>query len=188
MSQKAEYRSAIRSRKLIRKAFLELIRIKDPDKITVTDIIGRAELNRGTFYAHYADINVLMRSIEDEIVQDLCELLSDVKNPNLLNDPLPMFLKISEYLEQNKELIIALMYSRKTNPFIVQLPDLIAKHLAASEKIEKEVRSGVSFEERCCFYAGGAASLYMSWFRGSVSGNLEDIAYMLSDIIKRHNA
>ncbi len=34
---KAEYKSAIRSRKLIRTAFVELMQEKDTDKITVTD-------------------------------------------------------------------------------------------------------------------------------------------------------
>ncbi len=35
---------------------MELIQEKDVEKITVTDIITRADINRGTFYAHYQDI------------------------------------------------------------------------------------------------------------------------------------
>lgn len=185
MQQKAEYRNAIRSKKLIRNAFIELLQTKTLDRITVTNIVERAELNRGTFYAHYTDINMLIQSIEDEIAQSLYNLLSDVENPYLLKDPLSMFLKISQYLEQNKELIIVLMGSQSTNLFIVQLPELIAKHLASSEDIDEEVRSSVSFKERCYFYAGGAGSLYMAWFRGTVSGSLEDVAYRLADIIKQ---
>ena len=185
MQQKAEYRNAIRSKKLIRNAFIELLQTKTLDRITVTNIVERAELNRGTFYAHYTDINMLIQSIEDEIAQSLYDLLSDVENPYLLKDPLSMFLKISQYLEQNKELIIVLMGSQSTNLFIVQLPELIAKHLASSEDIDEEVRSSVSFKERCYFYAGGAGSLYMAWFRGTVSGSLEDVAYRLADIIKQ---
>lgn len=191
MSPRAEYRSSIRSRRMIRNAFIELLQSDTPDKITVTNIIDRAELNRGTFYAHYADINMLIQSIEDEIVQDMCDLLSEVENPHLLKNPLPMFLKISEYLEQNKELILALMDYRKTSSFIVRLPELIARHFAFSEDMEKEggnkAENEVSFEEHCYFYAGGAGSLYMAWFRGMVSGSLEDVAYKLSNIIKKQN-
>ena len=191
MSQRAEYKSSIRSKKMIRDAFIELLRSNEPDKITVTGIIERAGLNRGTFYAHYADINMLIQSIEDEIVQDMCDLLSDIENPHLLKNPLPMFLRISEYLEQNKELILALMDYRKTSSFIVQLPELIARHFASSEDVGNEdgnkAENEASFEERCCFYAGGAGSLYMAWFRGTVSGSLEDVAYKLSNIIKKQN-
>lgn len=185
MADKKEYRSSIRSEKLIRNAFIELLQNKTLDKITVTNIADTAGLNRGTFYAHYTDIDMLIQSIEDEIVQNLCDLLSDVEYSNLLADPLPMFLKISEYLEQNQELIKALMSSRTTNPFINQLPDLIAQQLAFSESVEKEAENSVSFEERCRFYAGGAGSLYMAWLRGTVSGSLEEVAYKLSEIIKQ---
>lgn len=185
MPQKVEYRNAIRSKKLIRNAFIELLQTKPLDKITVTNIVEKADLNRGTFYAHYADINMLIQSIEDEIAQSMYDLLADAENPNLLKAPLPLFLKISQYLEQNKELIIVLMSSQATNLFIVQLPDLLANHLAASEDIDEEVRNSASFMERCYFYAGGVGSLYMAWFRGMVSGSLEDIAYKLADIIRQ---
>ena len=53
---KAEYRSALRSRKLINDALADLLQEKPLDKITVTDVVNRAGINRGTFYAHYADI------------------------------------------------------------------------------------------------------------------------------------
>ena len=43
---KTEYRSAIRSRKLIRQAYVELIKEKDVDKITVMDVVNKADINR----------------------------------------------------------------------------------------------------------------------------------------------
>lgn len=47
MGSKAEYRSAIRSRKLIKTAFMELAAEKEISKITVKDIADRADINRG---------------------------------------------------------------------------------------------------------------------------------------------
>ena len=185
MPQKAEYRNALRSRKMIQDAFIELLGAMPLDKITVTGIVEKAGLNRGTFYAHYADINMLVQSMEEEIVQALYALLADTEIPYLLKEPLPLFLKISEYFEQNQELILALMSSQPTNLFIVGLPGLIARHLAASADISEDVRARASFMERCYFYAGGAGSLYLAWFRGMVSGSLRDVAYRLSEIIRR---
>lgn len=184
MSGKAEYRNAVRSRALIKDAFINLLQVKPLDKITVTDIVNKADLNRGTFYAHYSDINKLIQTIEDEIVQTLCELLYELKEQNPLDDPLPLFLKISEYLDKNKEIIIALMNSHVTNSFIMQLPELITEHLVASGGIDESFRSSSSFQTTCRFYAGGAASLYIAWFRGTLEGSLQDVAYTLEDIIK----
>ena len=60
MAEKKEYRSAIRSRRFIRQAFMELLREKRLEKITVTDIVNRADINRSTFYAHYTDVKALI--------------------------------------------------------------------------------------------------------------------------------
>ena len=62
---KAEYRSAIRSRQLIHDALAELLEEKSWDKITVADIVRRANINRGTFYAHYDNVpDVIQRTTE----------------------------------------------------------------------------------------------------------------------------
>ncbi len=72
---KAEYRSAIRSRKLIRQAYVELIKEKDIDKITVMDVVNKADINRGTFYAHYKSVFDVSEQIGNEILSALLEFL-----------------------------------------------------------------------------------------------------------------
>ncbi|HNB53818.1 MAG TPA: TetR/AcrR family transcriptional regulator, partial [Anaerolineales bacterium] len=71
MGEKAEYRSSIRSKRLIRQAFVELLKEKDLEKITVTNIITRANINRGTFYAHYQDVRAVIEQIENEIIDKM---------------------------------------------------------------------------------------------------------------------
>ena len=44
-----------RTHKLIEQAFIELIRERGFQSITIHDITGRATLNRATFYAHFED-------------------------------------------------------------------------------------------------------------------------------------
>jgi AcrR family transcriptional regulator len=49
-----------RTRNLIQHAFLELLAEKGFHSVTVQDITERAEVNRATFYAHYADKYALL--------------------------------------------------------------------------------------------------------------------------------
>ena len=70
---KAEYRSAIRSRKLINDALADLLTEKPLDKITVTDVVNRADINRGTFYAHYKDIP----DVVDHLIQQTFATIRD---------------------------------------------------------------------------------------------------------------
>lgn len=58
------------TRMLIRQAFTGLLREKPVQSISVKELCDRADLNRGTFYAHYTDIYDLLHQIEDEMMQD----------------------------------------------------------------------------------------------------------------------
>ena len=51
MPKKAEYRNALRSKALIKDSFVTLMQAKPLEKITVTDVVNKAQINRGTFYA-----------------------------------------------------------------------------------------------------------------------------------------
>ena len=66
-----EYRSAIRSRSMIKKAFIELIDEKDITDISVVDVVNRADISRNTFYAHYDDVYSVLEELENEFIDKL---------------------------------------------------------------------------------------------------------------------
>ena len=43
-----------RTKKLLRQALTRLMQQKDFQSITVTDVVREADINRGTFYAHFS--------------------------------------------------------------------------------------------------------------------------------------
>ena len=54
-----------RTDRLLQEAFLELLKVKSVDRITIRDLTERAGINRCTFYHHYQDIYDLLEQIED---------------------------------------------------------------------------------------------------------------------------
>ena len=89
MGEKKEYRSAVRSRRLIHQAFLELLQEKDFEKITVTDIVKRADINRSTFYAHYPDVRGMVEALLENTVSRSVALISDLDLQTLFTEPVP---------------------------------------------------------------------------------------------------
>ena len=67
-----------RTKKLLRQALTRLMQQKDFQSITVTDVVREADINRGTFYAHYRDVYDLREKIEAEMIEDLREQISDL--------------------------------------------------------------------------------------------------------------
>ncbi len=65
------------SRERIEKVFIELLQTKELDKISVSDICKKAELNRTTFYANYTDIYGLADTIRDRLENELFDLYKE---------------------------------------------------------------------------------------------------------------
>ena len=183
MPQRAEYRNSIRSKTLIKNSLIELLKTKPLEKVTVTDIVNNADINRGTFYAHYTDICELIHAVEDEIVDTLCSFTHEWNETEPFQNPLPLFLRISDYLTQKQDLIFALMNANNTSSFVFRLPDLLTEHLLAPDSVPKQLLRDPLLEARFRFYASGVVSLYAAWFQGSLEGTLDDVAYMLEKII-----
>ncbi len=73
-SQNKDRRSE-RTRQMLRQAFLEVVREKGLTKANVQDIVDRANVSRGTFYAHYADKYALIEVIiREEFQRNLSNL------------------------------------------------------------------------------------------------------------------
>ena len=56
-------------------AFFLVLKEKDIDKITVSDVIKKAGIVRSTFYNHYENIPALVTAIEDKTIEDIFSLM-----------------------------------------------------------------------------------------------------------------
>lgn len=183
MRKKAEYRSAIRSRRLIRQAFVDLMKTTDIDKITVTDIITLADINRGTFYAHYQDTRAVIEQIENEIIEKMLEFLDEFKNESFFENPLPLLLKATSWLEADLEFYRILINSRGAEQFLVKLKSTFVRYLVTAGDTPEKIRKSPEFITRIHFFAGGIINLYQVWFRGEMDCSLEEISLEMSRLI-----
>lgn len=188
MGGKAEYKSAVRSRKLIRQAFVELMKEKDLEKITVTDIVTRADINRGTFYAHYQDTRAVIEQIENEIIGKMLEFLGEFQYKSFFQNPLPLLLKISRYLEKDLEFYRILINARGAEQFLVKLKSIFVKYLETDSDTPEEIKKSPAFIIRIHFFAGGIINLYQVWFRGELDSSLNEISLEISKLIATNSA
>ena len=64
---------ARRTQTIITEAFIDLLTQKPLDKITVKDIIEKADINRNTFYYYYENIPALMDALFDQEITKFTE-------------------------------------------------------------------------------------------------------------------
>lgn len=100
MEPKAKNRNALRTRRLICNAFWELLDEKKYEKITVTDITKRANINRTTFYNHFPDVYGIVEDIQNYILEKNLQIIQELEYRNILKDPTPYLKSLSCTLEE----------------------------------------------------------------------------------------
>ena len=182
--EKAEYRSAIRSRKLIKQAYVSLIKEKDIDKITVMDIVTTADINRGTFYAHYSNVNAVGEQIGNEIISALLEFLDVFNNCRLIDTPLPFLMNIARFLEKDLEFYRILINSQRSIIFLNKLKGIFLDKIVSDEKKMSAIKNKEQFMVCVNLYASGFVGLYQDWFNNRIKMSLDDLTLHFSEIIK----
>ncbi len=181
--KKAEYKSAKRSKKLIREAFLSLMKEKDVNKITVSDVVKRADVNRSTFYAHYLDIPNVIETFEEEIFARMRDILADFTFRSFFTNPLPVLLKINRYLEEDIEFYRTLILFKNSAGFFDKFAKTFLSFIAEDKDIPESVRHSVTFSLRVQLFAGGMMRMYEAWFKGELDCSLNDISVEMARII-----
>jgi len=105
----------------IKKAFIELMKAKGFEHLTVIDITTKAKINRSTFYAHYEDKYALEKHFEDVILNELSDQLNNNLDSTMKYQdvsqgvkPYPVIDTIIGYIDSEFELIKVLMKSSGT--------------------------------------------------------------------------
>ncbi len=68
---------------VLKQTLLTLLEKKPINKITVKEVCELAELNRATFYSHYADCFDLLESIENDMLKDFAQSLQYIRSPDV---------------------------------------------------------------------------------------------------------
>ncbi len=181
--ERAEYKSAIRSKRLIREAYIELLKEKPLEKVTVTDIVKRADINRGTFYAHYADTRAVLEQIENEIIDRMKDFLSGFNYRNFFQNPLPTLLKVVRFLEENKPYREFLESTGNAEPFLARARQIFTDYLKSDLQIPDEVKNSLEFKTSTLFISGGIINVYRAWFQGETDQSPEELSITLAKLI-----
>ena len=180
---KAEYRSSIRSKNLIKKALAKLLHEKDLSKITVSDIIREADISRGTFYAHFPDVAGVVEQIEKEELETVMALFDGYDlEPNAAE--IDKLLQLAcEYMSKGMEYYRMLTQSNLLNNFVVRLINIYYDKLFDSlhEKYPDYDRNEIDLY--LLYISSGTKTVLMSWLNGGIKGAPSDISAKLSRLI-----
>lgn len=173
---KSEYRSAVRSRKLINAALADLLTEKPLDKITVTDVVTRADINRGTFYAHYRDIpDVVDHLIQQTFSAIRDAMISQATGPDDLG--FVILSTVQSILEEDLSFYQKILKSNASSLVYDRLIATVTEFMLAY-KDKFYAGSQEQYRIAICFCAGGLSNLYRDWFSGKLICSLSELTQL----------
>lgn len=156
-------------------ALKELVKEKNFNKISITDITDRCGMNRKSFYYHFKDKYELMAWIfENEFLSDFSEIEHD--------KPDELFIILADYFYNNKDYYSKVFKVEGQNSFADYFRQLIEPF---AERKVKEMMPEYESDFFVTFISDGIVSSFMRWI--TAKNCMEPIKFvnMIQDFTKR---
>ena len=102
------------TKRCIREVLFECLKEKDINKITISSLCEKADINRSTFYKYYGSQYDVIKEMEQEVIQLINEQLNDQPKET-------SFIQLLQFLKSNKETIKIFFECNVDNEFPKQV-------------------------------------------------------------------
>lgn len=167
------------TRRAMQDALIELLRDQPLGSITVKALCERADVNRSTFYAHYASIEELLHDIEDETMAWVTTALEQ-----LLAQPDPVGIehvieRICQYIADNRNHLQVLMRPKADIGFQQQLLGLIYSQRGVGEQLQSSAGYPAEAQMRMRFAVSGSIGLLQYWLATDLAASPESVSHTI---------
>jgi len=171
-----------RTKNLIKQSLTDLLKERELQDISITELCDIVDINRKTFYNHFPNIRAVLDEIENENIE---KYLAYFKKEDVLSDLTnfyPFISRLTTELDQNNSLSVILNKSDE--------------HLYIKEKIKKQLlvcfnevftKNPNIDHETIFFYldfiTAGIASVYQEWLLSDKKMSKDKLSKLISEVI-----
>lgn len=165
---------------VLKQSMISLLSTKPLSRISVTELCKQADVNRGTFYAHYKEPYELFKQIEDDFMEEIlhsyrnysCKTLEEANN------------ELFKLFYTNREMCRMLLGENNDDEFIRRLMDLI--HDFFKQRWQFKLDEIQLPEEYVYDYvAAGCFEIVKRWLQSDKDIPPEEMAGMVTYMVKR---
>ena len=184
---KKEYRSAARTKKMIREAFVELLgEKKSIESITVGELVDRANIAKSTFYNHYTDIYEVAEEFENELIMNLSTVFHEMEIDRATEYEV-YIRKIIAFLKDNEISYRNAMSTPDARFVVEKLKTIFAKKLFEEYSTLPFSKNKAERYVQIRILTNACADTIADYFRGILPVSLDEVGNILIDFINRLN-
>jgi AcrR family transcriptional regulator len=178
-------RRVVRTRNAIREAFTDLLMETDYNKITITALAKRADVDRKTFYTHYSSIEALL---EDVVRTQMEESMHDLGFPEFAIDhnmyTRRLLAAVEASLPFTREQLRTVTNNIPTNEFL-RIWTNVMKERIESQTTPLSKNDDERLKLLIEFYLGGVLNAYLCWLHGGSNLPFEDMLNLVSNSVSK---
>ena len=181
---KKEYRNVIRTKKMIRAAFMELLEEKkEIENISVTELAERADLSKSTFYYHYEDIFAVAEEIENELFDKLSSVLEKAQKEQS-NEYSMQITSIVAFLKENEDMYRKALLSSSSQLFVDKLKSVLTKKVNDNRRFSFSTNANVRYVQ-VRFLTNAFVDTLVDYFKGILNVSLEQVGDIILSFIDK---
>ena len=174
---KSSDRRTLKTKKAIFQAFSELLKEKELRKITVQEIVDKADISRVTFYKYYLDVYDLYDKIESELLTNIGLITLQLADKTF-NE---FFKELINYVYNSRATFEMVFSPNVTNKLRDKVSCIIEGIL---KKIYSE-KLGISIDNEdlvylCCYRSSGFLAVIQRWVQNGFSQSCENMVKQVS--------
>lgn len=173
MEEKKLTRRELYTLRVIRETFIFMLKKKSVEKISVGELCAQADINRSTFYRHYADVYALLDEISVEYFQLLFSdmVQADDHSGSFADVGYRLILKACSITEENREMYLLLLDKQPAARFQQRLHDAAVEQFLAHEK-HISAETDLHYQ----YLISGILGIWQAWLRSGCALPRETVA------------
>lgn len=177
--KKPDSRRVKETKERLQKVFLELLKEKPVEEITIREITERAQINRTSFYRYYLDVYDLYDQMADVFAEKFQQIGSAILPKLLQGQPIILQETVLEFWLQNQEAMnVYLQDSRLLNK-------VKEKNIAYFKNLLQIDENDRAIDFILEFYVAGQIGLITYWMQHPEQISQETFFSLMQDMISR---
>lgn len=183
INTKGKNRSVQRTQALLKDGLTELMQTKPVQNITVRELTDYVNLNRGTFYLHYRDIQDLLEHLENDILDEFIEITNAHQPQDMKGKPFPLICDLYKFLEKNSDFVKLVLVNNQEQNFMNRIKEIIRERCVNDwDEIFANADPRLS-EIYSSYVLSGCIGIIENWIRNGTRQSPEELARYTEDIM-----
>ncbi len=173
--EKTESRRIQMTKALIRTALVELMGEKSFERITIKELCERADVNRTTFYLHYADQRSVLNDVKESVCRRTVAMISEAD----FSDPTDFVEQFLKYIKESDQQFRILFMHDEGDSFRFALMDAVARELIPMLPATADPQADAF---GLAYLMAGSLSIIIEWMKTNYERSPRELARFLFQI------